>query len=126
MNTLPIRRILNGAAANAGGFLWVTLYQLASVPVLTALWGVQDYGIWLMLTALPSYFALSDLGFVSAAQSEMAMRFARGERNETLAIYQSVWVLIWVATVVLAAMAAVAITLPNVLWAGVFHGAAHV
>ncbi|PJG55634.1 hypothetical protein CVM73_08745 [Bradyrhizobium forestalis] len=47
-----------------------------------------------MLATIPTYFALSDLGFGSAAGSDIAMKAARGEQQEALSTFQSIWLLV--------------------------------
>lgn len=55
--------------------------QLALVPILAAHWGLERYGVWGMLIALPGILLLSDLGFATAATVRMTMQIARGERE---------------------------------------------
>lgn len=55
--------------------------QLALVPILAAHWGLELYGTWAMLVALPGILLLSDLGFATAATVRMTMQIARGERE---------------------------------------------
>jgi len=88
------KRLVSGAAANTLSIGVGMLLQLAAVPVLTSSWGLPAYGTWLMLTTIPTYFALTDLGFVQAATNDMTMRHARGDRLGVLAAFQSVAVLV--------------------------------
>lgn len=55
--------------------------QLALVPILAAHWGLERFGLWGMLIALPAILLLSDLGFTTAATVRMTMQIARGERD---------------------------------------------
>ncbi|WP_119939610.1 hypothetical protein [Neorhizobium sp. NCHU2750] len=57
----------------------------------------------MMLTTIPTYFALTDLGFVQAATSEMTMQVASGQRDKALSTFQSSSVLIFVMSLTLAA-----------------------
>lgn len=79
---------------NAAGVGMAAIAQIAAVPILTHAWGVDRYGAWLMLTTLPAYLALSDLGFASAATSDMTMQVARGLRHQARSTFQSVWLLV--------------------------------
>ena len=63
------RKLIINSVASAGSVFWVALLQIVSVPVLVRAWGVGGYGVWLMITTAPAYFALSDLGFAAAATS---------------------------------------------------------
>lgn len=89
----PLRRIASGTAASAVGVVLLAIAQIASVPVLTSCWGLERYGVWVMLTTIPGYLALSDLGFASAATSKMTAQFARDEVDQVRCTFQSVWLL---------------------------------
>lgn len=68
--------------------------QLGTVPFLVTAWGVERYGVWLILTAIPAYLALTDFGFTFIAKNDMAMRVAGGDKNGALVTYQSVFALL--------------------------------
>jgi O-antigen/teichoic acid export membrane protein len=87
-------RVLLGIGANAAGKFWIILLQLVSVPILITKWGASEYGVWLMLSAVPSYIALSDLGFGTAAAVDMTKRVALKDRDGALTAFQSVWAFI--------------------------------
>jgi len=87
-------RILFGIAANALGRFWVLLLQLLAVPVLTWKWGAHGYGLWLMITAVPSYIAMSDFGFGTAAAADMTQSVAMGDRLSAVNVFQSTWTLL--------------------------------
>jgi O-antigen/teichoic acid export membrane protein len=90
-------RLIAGIGANALGKGWVLLSQLITVPLLIALWGIRGYGTWLMLTTLPTYIALSDFGFGSAAAVVMIRRISKKDHYGALSAFQSVWLLITAA-----------------------------
>lgn len=82
--TRPSRpRLREGLPANIGAQGFALLVQLVvalvSVPVFAGLWGIEDYGVWLVLYTLPAYLALADLGFVGAAATAMAASVARND-----------------------------------------------
>lgn len=95
------KRLLSNGIASAGSIAWSALIQLISVPALTHVWGVDVYGQWLMLITVPTYFALSDLGFTAAATSRMTMSFAVGDNDEVQGTFQSLWALVLGASVFL-------------------------
>src|SRR5579863_7074061 len=88
------RRLVRGFGAAALGPIVTTIVQLVSVPVLLHYWGTVKYGDWLLLSAIPSYLTLSDLGFGDASGSDMTMRVASGDRQGALETFQSSWVLL--------------------------------
>ncbi|MEI8158789.1 MAG: hypothetical protein WCH60_18160 [Burkholderiales bacterium] len=63
-------KLLRNLGANPYGQLITIAIQLVSVPLYLHYWGVALYGEWLILSAIPAYLALSDIGFVSVALRE--------------------------------------------------------
>ncbi|GAA5483679.1 hypothetical protein Hsar01_02913 [Haloferula sargassicola] len=52
----------------------MALRQLLMVPILIHAWGVEYYGNWLVLSAIPSFMAMSNLGLGSSAAAKIATR----------------------------------------------------
>jgi O-antigen/teichoic acid export membrane protein len=88
------RRLLRGLGATALGPIATALIQLGTVPLLLHAWGAAKYGDWLILSAIPSYLGLSDLGFGDASASDMTMRVAAGDRRGAIETFQSSWALL--------------------------------
>lgn len=91
MSTTVKQRILRGIGANALGLGVNVLVQLVSLPVFLAVWGVEKYGEWLVLSSLAAFLSMSDIGFALAAANEMTMRV---DRDGALVVYQSMWALL--------------------------------
>ena len=87
-------RLVKALAAQGFAQITTLVIQFGSVWLFLHFWGVFLSGEWTLLNTLPSYFALSDLGFASAAGTEMTMRVARGDREGALKVFQSAWVLV--------------------------------
>ncbi len=87
-------RIINTLQANIFGQLVTVAGQLASVPLFLHFWGVERYGEWIVLSAIPAYLAFSDLGFSSAAANDMTMARARDDMRSVVATYQSMLALL--------------------------------
>lgn len=81
-----------GAVAFGQGVSMVT--QVIGVPLFLKAWGIDLYGEWLLLSSIPAYFAMSDMGFASVAGTEMAMCVARDDRNAALDAFQSTWAMV--------------------------------
>jgi O-antigen/teichoic acid export membrane protein len=71
--------------------------QIGLVPLLLHAWGTQRYGIWLLLSAVPTYLTLSDFGFTFIAKNEMVMQVAAGRRDEAERTFQSIFALLGAA-----------------------------
>jgi O-antigen/teichoic acid export membrane protein len=104
------RRLLHGVGANLLGKLWVVAGQFIAVPVLLSVWGPEGYGLWLMVSAVASYIALSDFGFGGASAVRMTQMVATNRLDEALRVFQSVSVLIGaiIALLLVASVGAVA------------------
>ncbi len=85
---------MRGLGASSLGPVVTAMIQLGSVPILLHVWGVARYGDWLLLSAIPSYLTLTDLGFGDASGSEMSMNAAANDRERALETFQSSWVLV--------------------------------
>ncbi|MFM5924093.1 MAG: lipopolysaccharide biosynthesis protein [Novosphingobium sp.] len=108
------RRVAIGVGANALDRVALAMVQLVMVPVLASHWGLARYGGWAMLITVPGLFALGDLGFASAATVRMTMEIARGERDAArTTIRSATQVVVAACAIILAAVAALALLLPD-------------
>jgi O-antigen/teichoic acid export membrane protein len=94
------QRLLRGFGANALGPVVTAIIQLGSVPIFLHAWGAAKYGDWLLLSAIPTYLSLSDLGFGNASGSDMCIRVAANDREGALRTFQSSWVLVTFASLI--------------------------
>ena len=91
-------RILRGVAANTAGVGVTLVIQLVSVPMFLAAWGVPTYGEWLILSAVPTYLALSDLSFSSVGGNSMVMLVAQGDQEAAAALGRRLWSMVTAMT----------------------------
>ena len=89
-----IKRLVRGCSATSLGPIFTSIIQLVSVPVLLHVWGTAKYGDWLVLSAIPTYLTLTDLGLGDASASDMTMRAGANDREGALRTFQSAWVLV--------------------------------
>lgn len=94
-------KFLRNLGANAYGQLITIVIQLASIPLYLSFLGESLYAEWLILSAIPAYLALSDIGFSSVAANDMTMRIANGDKKGALNVYQSAWIFITMVSTVL-------------------------
>lgn len=105
MDTKIVRRIFHGVGSQGYGQAVQILVRLAEVPLLLHFWGVQLYGEWLMLAAIPAYLAIGDGGFAGAASRDMSMRSGAGDRAGALAVFQSTAALLGLVSLMVLAVA---------------------
>jgi len=117
MSSTVQSRLVRGFAAQGFGQAISLIIQVVSFPLFLHFWGKTLYGEWILLSTVPAYFALSDLGFANAAGNEMTMRVARGDRPGALVVFQSAWVLVTALSLILtAALMAAACFAPLTHW----------
>jgi O-antigen/teichoic acid export membrane protein len=83
------RRIVAGMGANSLGMAITIGIQLASLPLFLYAWDASRYGTWLMLSAIPAYLSMADVGMVTAAGNKMTMAIGRGDAREANRVFQS-------------------------------------
>src|SRR6202049_2586628 len=105
------QRLMRALGATALSPVVTAVVQLGSVPLLLHAWSAAKFGDWLILSAIPSYLTLSDLGLGNASGSDMSMRVAAGDREAALETFQSSWVLVTAVSSVILLLA-----LPFVWW----------
>ncbi len=111
------RRLILGFLSACVSKLAGTIIQLIQVPVFLHFWSVPLYGEWMIVTAIPTYLSLSNMGFGNVAGNEMTMMTARGDRESALSVFQSCWWLISiVCTAVMFLLGAALYLLPVAQW----------
>jgi O-antigen/teichoic acid export membrane protein len=111
------RRLAKGLGAQGYAQALNVVIQVSSVPLFLHAWGTDLYGEWLLLTAVPVYLAMSDVGFSTAATNEMTIAFSRGDSEGALESFQSAWVLtLGISLVLLLAVVPAALLLPLGSW----------
>lgn len=111
------RRIALGWSATITDKMVVAITQLVSVPLLSLHWGVELYGLWSMLFAVPSLLALGDFGFASAATAQVTMEVARGNMTGARAAYHGSLRIVVFFTAALFIFAGLAcFLLPEAIW----------
>jgi len=69
---------------------FVTLViRLAEIPLLVTIWGSDLYGQWLVLAAIPSYLAFSDLGFISSINRFLVVPVTQGDFTLATKVFQT-------------------------------------
>lgn len=83
------RRVVAGMGANSFGMAIGIGIQLASLPLFLHFWDTATYGIWLMLSAIPAYLSMADVGMVTAAGNKMTMAMGKNDTPEANRVFQS-------------------------------------
>jgi O-antigen/teichoic acid export membrane protein len=99
------RRLISGFSATAIGPFITALVQIVSVPLFLRVWGAHLYGEWLVISAIPAYLSLSDMGFGTVAGNDMTMCVANGDRRSASQLFQSTFFLVVLMSIVIGAIA---------------------
>lgn len=76
------KRILKTGVASLLDKIAKISEQLFLVPFFILYWGVEYYGDWITLTILPTFFALANLGFGTAAGNTFVLKYGAGDRQD--------------------------------------------
>lgn len=87
-------RLSRGAGAQVYGQGVQMFIRLAEVPLLLSFWSPELYGEWLILSAIPAYLSMGDIGFSTTAAREMTMLNSANDKEGTLRVFQSTWILL--------------------------------
>lgn len=83
------RRIIAGMGANSFGMAISIGIQLVSLPLFLHFWDTSTYGVWLILSAIPAYLSMADVGMVTAAGNKLTMAIGKGDLVEANRVFQS-------------------------------------
>lgn len=105
------RRIIAGVGANSFGMAVTIVIQLVSLPLFLHYWDTSTYGVWLMLSAIPAYLSMADVGMVTAAGNKMNMAIGKGDAPEANRVFQSALMFMTMVCGTLALL-----SVPFILW----------
>jgi O-antigen/teichoic acid export membrane protein len=88
------RRLLGSFGASSLGPIASIFINLVNIPVMVRFWGVHLLGEWLLITTIPAYLLLTDLGFGNVSSSDMTLRLHAGDRDGAIETFQSTAVVV--------------------------------
>jgi O-antigen/teichoic acid export membrane protein len=83
------KNLLKAFYAESLGKALAIIVQIFNVPILLKFWGVELYGEWLIVSTIPQYLAISDIGFANVAANEMTMLRAKNKKKQINNIFNS-------------------------------------
>lgn len=89
------RRLIRNIGASAFGKISGAIATFLSVPMFLSLLGWEKYSAWLVVSAIPVWLSMADIGFGSVAANEMSLRVSRGDWTGAERIFQSAWAAIF-------------------------------
>jgi len=110
------RRVLEGMGANSFGMAITIVIQLVSLPLFLNFWNLETYGKWLILSAIPSYLSMADLGMVTAASNKMTIAMGKNNLFEANQIFQSAQAFMTIICGALALLVIPTVLFTSLLW----------
>jgi O-antigen/teichoic acid export membrane protein len=80
-------RVLSVLGANGFGQAISVVMQLVALPIFLHFWSLEQYGLWLLISAAPAYFSLADVGVGTVAMNRMTMFAAQGRQDSASRIF---------------------------------------
>jgi O-antigen/teichoic acid export membrane protein len=110
-NTVSSRKSIlrNGLAAVIGKGSTV-VYRFIQVPLFLGFLGVEGYGKWLLLSSIPSWLSLANMGFGTVASNEVAVAEAGGDLKRANEVFSTTIGMLLILT--LSVVGLVALTAP--------------
>jgi O-antigen/teichoic acid export membrane protein len=99
------KRVVAAMGAGAFGQAVVIVIQVCSLPLFLHRWDTATYGVWLLLSAMPSYLSMTDVGMVATAGNRMTMAMGHGDRQEAQRLFHSAFVFVLCVVAAAAALA---------------------
>lgn len=86
---ISAKSIFKNLSASSVGLLVNLGIQFIGVPLFIKFWGVEMYGEWLVLTAITSYFSMTDIGLSTVTANEFSIRFAERDYLKCQMLYNN-------------------------------------
>lgn len=87
-NTI-FKRVGIGMLSNLYGQFVTVFIQILSLPIFLSKWTLYQYGLWVAITAIPSYLSISDVGIIISSANKMAALITEGKINEANRVFQT-------------------------------------
>ena len=71
-----------------------TITQIIYAPAMIFTWGIEKFGIWILITSIPSMLTILNVNFSSASRSEMSINFEKKNFIYIKKIFQNTFCLV--------------------------------
>lgn len=83
------QRLKKNISSQIGSVSAQTLIQVFFPPLMIIFWGVENFGIWLLVTSIPATLNMLNVNFSYAAQQEMTIFHTKKKFNKVNEIFQN-------------------------------------
>ncbi len=91
---LKLSAVKKNLIANFFGIGVQLFTQIIIIPLYLIFWDIDTYSDWIILTAISSFFAMSDIGLNSVTINQFVMQYAEGDRKECSSLLTNNYLLI--------------------------------
>lgn len=101
---MKLTRLKKSIISNAYGQLLTFVFSIFSIPIFLHFWGVEKYGVWLMLFTIPSYIASLDFGIGTTSTNNLIISKSSNNIDYHNEIFQTALLSISIINVLLFAV----------------------
>ena len=117
MKSNPLfHRLFKGIGAASFSQILNIFTQISIVPLFLFFLGVSSYGDWIVLSTIPSYLMMSDLGLLNVAAIQITLEIAKNNKQKALVIFQGTWVFICILNFILFLISFLYLVIPFDKW----------
>ena len=116
MSNKFLKRLGSGMGAYAYAQIVTIGSQVFGLPIYLHFWTMETYGEWLMLSAIPIYFSMSDFGIVTVAGNKMTMAIANSDIEEANKVFQSAMLMTLYLTLAIFIITIPCLYVPDFVW----------
>lgn len=111
--------IRRGISSNLIAQVVAIVIQLCTLPLFLHFWPIERYGAWLLITAIPAYVALADLGLGASLTNALLISASRDDHARSRALFSNAHGVFLVVALAIGCLAALASVLLANHWPGV-------
>ena len=90
------KRIIKNFTSQVSFNVSLTILQILFPPLMIIVYGLENFGVWIFLTAIPSTLAILNFDLNAAAKTEMSIYFNQNNKNKVNEIFNNSIVLIFI------------------------------
>jgi len=77
----------------------ILINQILLVPIYLKFWGVELYGDWIVLSAITSFFTMSDAGLNNVTINRFCIKFSQGELDECSSLIVNNYIFVFLTAI---------------------------
>jgi len=95
LETKQKKRIKKNIFSGISSEMTQILTQISFTPLMIYFWGIENFGIWIFLLAIPNIFSIFNVNFNNAAINEMTIFNSNKNYKKTNEVFQNSVILVF-------------------------------